>query len=357
MGLLDRFSPFAAERRELAELRESVNFTESLIAHQMAIATGTFSPDAEKTAAVEFAAGLTGRALAVAEVEPERAGALLTPLRLMDIGRRLVTSGNYLAMIEVNRGEIQLRVARQFHVIAGGVDESSWVYEIELAAPGGIVTRRVQSAGVLHVRINPDTRDPWYGTSPLVNAGISADLLARVESKTGEELRAPVGTLLPVPAAMKDERKRELRTDLGDLKGRTAIVETMAEGMGQGRFAAPHQDWQVKRMGAQIPEPHIALRSEVGRDVCSALGIPGALYSGTDGGSIREAYRQLLTATLEPWARIIESEFREKVGYPVEFNFRRLAAADIAARARAYGTMVAAGVDKEEAAAVAGLEL
>ena len=69
----------------------------------------------------------------------------------------------------------------------------------------------------------------------------------------------------------------------------------MAEGMGQGRFAAPHQDWQVKRMGAQIPEPHIALRSEVGRDVCSALGIPGSpLFSGTDGGSIREAYRQLI---------------------------------------------------------------
>ena len=357
MGLLERFSPFAAERRELAELRESVNFTESLIAHQMAVATGTFSPDAAQTAAVEFAAGLTGRALAVAEVEPERAGALLTPLRMMDIGRRLVTSGNYCAVIEVIKGTIQLRVARQFHIVAGGVDESSWIYEVELAAPTGISTRRVQSAAVLHIRINPDSLFPWYGTSPLVNAGISADLLARIESKTGEELRAPTGTLLPVPAGLKDERKKELRTDLGDLKGRTAIVETMAEGHGQGRFAAPPQDWQIKRMGAQIPEPHIALRSEVGRDVCSALGIPGALYSGTDGGSIREAYRQLLTATLEPWAEIIKSEFREKIGYPVDFNFRKLAAADIAARARAYGTLVASGVDKAEAAAVSGLDL
>ena len=357
MGLFDRFSPFATERRQLEELRESVNFTESLIAHQMAVATGTFSPDAAQTAAVEFAAGLTGRALAVAEVEPERAGALLTPLRMMDIGRRLVTSGNYVAVIEVIKGTIQLRVARQFHVVAGGVDESSWIYEVELAAPTGISTRRVQSAGVLHIRINPDSLFPWYGTSPLVNAGISSNLLARVESKTGEELRAPTGSLLPVPSGMKDERKRELRTDLGDLKGRTAIVETMSEGMGQGRFAAPHQDWQVKRMGAQIPEPHIALRSEVGRDVCSALGIPGALYSGTDGGSIREAYRQLLTATLEPWARIIEAEFREKIGYPVEFNFRKLAAADITARARAFGTMVASGVDKAEAAAVSGLDI
>ena len=64
-----------------------------------------------------------------------------------------------------------------------------------------------------------------------------------------------------------------------------------------------------------------------------------------------------MTATLEPLARIIEGEFREKVGYPVALNFRRLAAADIAARARAYGTLVASGVDKEDAADVSGLTL
>ena len=106
-----------------------------------------------------------------------------------------------------------------------------------------------------------------------------------------------------------------------------------------------------------IPESHVTLRSDVARDVCAALGIPAALYSGSDGGSLREGYRQLLTATLEPLARIIEAEFMAKVGYPVTLNFRRLAAANIAARARAYGTLVAAGVDKDEAAEVAGLDV
>ena len=95
----------------------------------------------------------------------------------------------------------------------------------------------------------------------------------------------------------------------------------------------------------------------MGRDVCAALGIPSGLYSGTDGGELRESYRQLLTATLEPLAAIIVAECREKVGYPVTLNFRRLAAADIAARARAYGTLVASGVDKEDAAEVSGLDL
>ena len=87
------------------------------------------------------------------------------------------------------------------------------------------------------------------------------------------------------------------------------------------------------------------------------LGIPPALYAGGDGGSAREGYRQLLTATLESYAAIIGAEFRQKVGYPVSLDFRRLAAADIAARARAYGTLVASGVDKEDAASVSGLDL
>ena len=64
-----------------------------------------------------------------------------------------MTFGNYVTLIEVIKGSIQLRVARQFHVVSDGVDEGSWIYEVELAAPGGIVTRRVQSPGVLHVRI------------------------------------------------------------------------------------------------------------------------------------------------------------------------------------------------------------
>ena len=125
-----------------------------------------------------------------------------------------------------------------------------------------------------------------------------------------------------------------------------------------GRQSAPQLEWTPRRLGAQIPESHIALRSDVARDVCAALGIPPALYAGGDGGSAREGYRQLLTATLEPLASIItRSEFREKVGYPVSLDFKRLAAADIAARARAYGTLVASGVDKEDAAEVAGLAL
>ena len=343
--------------QQIAEHRESISFTERLIAHSLAVATGTYSPDAAQTAAVEFAAGLIGRALSVADVQPELAGRLLTPARLMDIGRALVTRGNYVASISIERGLYQLRTARQWQVIRGGVDESSWIYEIELAAPSGAETKRQKSVGVLHIRINTDSREPWLGTSPLLSAGISGELLARVESKTSDEMRSAVGSLLPIPEGMTDENRTHLQTDLASLKGDIALVETQANAHGMGRQSAPVQDWQIKRIGAMIPESHVTLRSDVARDVCAALGIPPALYAGGDGGSAREGYRQLLTATLEPYAAIIGAEFRQKVGYPVSLDFRRLAAADIAARARAYGTLVASGVDKEDAASVSGLDL
>ena len=363
MGIKDLFGAPGALREmratesRLAEHREAIGYTERIISHALAVATGTFSPDAAQCAAVEFASGLVGRALAVAQVEPENAANLLTPARLMDVGRKLILSGNFVASLEIERGQIQLRTARQWSVIRGSVDESSWVYELELAAPCGALTKRVQSAGVVHIRINTDAREPWLGTSPLLSAGISAELLARLESKTADELRAPVGSLLPVPEGMTPENRTHLQTDLASLKGDIALVETQANAHGLGRQSAPQIEYQVKRLGAMIPESHIALRDSVGRDVCSALGIPSGLYSGTDGGGLRESYRQLLTATLEPLAAIITAEFRSKAGYPVTLDFKRLAAADIAARARAYGTLIASGVDKEDAADVSGLTL
>ncbi len=88
----------------------------------------------------------------------------------------------------------------------------------------------------------------------------------------------------------------------------------------------------------------------------AALGIPAALFIGADGGTVREAYRQLLTATLQPIGQLITSELERKLELPkVGINFRRLQAADIAARARAYGTLIQSQMDPARAELLAGL--
>ena len=140
------------------------------------------------------------------------------------------------------------------------------------------------------------------------------------------------------------------------LEGQVALTETEMSGHGQGMRAAPQIDWQLRRFGAQVPESNIALRSDVALDIISALGIPAPLYHGTDGASAREAYRLLLVSTLTPIAELISAELERKLETPVSIGFRKLHAADIQARARAFGGMVAAGINEQTAMELSGLD-
>ena len=132
-------------------------------------------------------------------------------------------------------------------------------------------------------------------------------------------------------------------------------METEAAGHGQGMRAAPQVDWQLRRFGAQVPEANVALRSDVALDIIAALGIPAPLFHGSDGVSAREAYRLLLVTTLMPIAELISDELSRKLETTVSIGFRRLHAADIQSRARAFGSMIAAGVSEETAMSVSGL--
>ena len=61
----------------------------------------------------------------------------------------------------------------------------------------------------------------------------------------------------------------------------------------------------------------------------------------------------LLVSTIQPLAQLASEEFTKKLDLPgVRFNFRKLQAADVAARARAFGSLaqgyVAAGVESQD---------
>ena len=69
----------------------------------------------------------------------------------------------------------------------------------------------------------------------------------------------------------------------------------------------------------------------------------------------REALRQFLHSTLQPFGDMIADEARHKLATPVRFGFDRLYAADIQGRARAFKSLVDGGMDAAEAARVTGL--
>ena len=78
----------------------------------------------------------------------------------------------------------------------------------------------------------------------------------------------------------------------------------------------------------------------------SACGIPPGLFSvQSDGTAQREGYRRLLHSTVVPMARIVQAELTAKLDVDVTLGLDGLFAADLSGRARAFQSLVLAGMD------------
>ena len=199
------------------------------------------------------------------------------------------------------------------------------------------------------------TTRPWLGLSPLHVATAEGRLHAEVVTALADEAAGPRGSLLPVPQDGEEDNLTGLKDTLGKLRGKLVTVETTAAGWGDGRPAAPREDWQAKRIGFNAPDSLRNLRSESGKAVLAACGVPVELVALADGTGQREAYRRWLFGSVLPLARILERELSTKLETDVRLDFSELMASDLAGRARAFQSMVGAGMDLERAAALAGL--
>ena len=330
---------------------EERSYTDAIVDAMLAAASNT-PVDVGQLAAAEFGAGLVGRAFALAQPEPEVP--LLTPVYLESVARSLMLRGNSVAAIDVSleRG-LDLLPALDWDIV-GGPSPASWLYRLELAGPSRTERRAVLPAGVIHHRIGQDSSAPWQGRSALQRAGHTAKLASYLESRMSEEATARTGHLLPIPK-LSDDQQTQLKADLRSLAGQVAIVESTAQNFGGGPAGAPLSDWLPKRFGATIPAGNLQARTEAAADVLASMGIPRSLWVGADGGAMREGYRLLLTSLIQPLGHSMESELREKLGINVRFNHDRLAAADVTGKARAVGSLVAAGMPLATALQISNL--
>ena len=337
------------------ETEKRASYTEAAIQHILAVAAGdNVAANVNATAAAQAAAGLIGRSLAIATVEPETLSNTLNASVLYDIGRALVLEGEAVYLIEVVRGSvIVLQRASDWDVRDAG---AVWRYKLTL--PGATDTRQVDVSAdqVFHPRINVSREEPVKGYSLIEAAGHTAKILANVERALGDEASAPSGHVLPAPLeAMKPDDLTELKSDLRSLKGKTAIVPSMSQSWGEGRSGAP-ADWKANRLGADPPSVLVDLRQAAHDAVLSAAGVPAALFSArSDATGAREALRQFLHSTLQPIGDLIAFEAQAKLDAPVVFNFDRLFASDLQGRARAFQSLVGGGMDLTQAAALSGL--
>ena len=331
------------------------SYTDGVVAALLARASGTHA-DVTATAAVEAAAGALSRAFASAEITPDTPATRgLTPDVLADIGRALIVPGEIVLILAVAEGRVRLLPVASFDV-TGAADSTTWRYRCDLAGPSGSTTIARPADGVIHCRYSTDPARPWVGVGPLARARLSGRLSAELEAALGDEAAGARGYLLPVPSDGQDSSVSDLRRDIGSLGGKTALVETVAAGWGDGRIAAPRGDYEPKRIGASPPASLATLRSDAARAVLSACGVPVELVTPGDGTGQREAWRRFLHGCVQPLASCVATELAAKLDTPsLAFSFDRLFASDLSGRARAFQSMVGGGMAVDQAAALAGL--
>ena len=319
-------------------------------------AAATQRIQATATAGVQAAAGIVGRALSAATLEGD--GGAVNPHLLEGIGTDLVRAGRFLGRLIVGPGgRVRiLRAGAVASVVSGEADPDTWRYSLSMGGPSSARTVWATAAEVINVRINSDSYRPWEGIAPLARAVASGQLAARLAASLGDEADVVVSRILPIAQGSGEGAANQLsKVIAGTLPGRLAFPETQLAGAGAGRSSAPMRDFGATRTGWEAPPSAATIYAHLFSEVAEVCGVPGALVNPASAGpAAREAWRRLTVGTIEPYARLIESELTRVLERPVTVKLRRLGGVDAAGRARALHVLVEAGFTPEAAQELLG---
>ena len=90
-------------------------------------------------------------------------------------------------------------------------------------------------------------------------------------------------------------------------------------------------------------------------EVLAACGVPPGMFQKMGDSGQREAYRRWVALLVTPLGRLLQAELSAKLEADIGLDFAGLYAHDLAGRARAFGSMVTAGIEPGKAAGLAGL--
>lgn len=342
-------------QKRAPEVREA-GYTDALVRYLIGTADRG-DTETQGSGAVEIAAGMIGRAFACAK--PMNAGMaadVLTPECLQLIGREMVRTGEALHVIEVVNGRLALIPGHTWDV-RGNANPATWLYRVDMTGPTSQTTKTVPTTDVVSCKWAVDPHRPWCGVSPLTFAHLSGQLHAKVVEALRDEAGGPRGHLLPTPKD-PDSTLDGVAREIAGAEGEIVMVES---GAGHAYVAdkPDHTTWKPQRFGAAPGQPLVDLHGAAVRVALSCAGIPPELAdAGVDATSRREAWRQLLHATLQPLGIMVADELRRKLELPDGFRFdwTGLAAGDTQGRARAFASLVGEGqgLDRAEALRLTG---
>ena len=334
------------------ETRAETSYTDAFVQALLGRAQGRNTAYPSATGALESCAGTCGRAFMAAEVSgrPALVNAL-TPGCLEIIGRSLMRRGESIWRIDTSGGMLRLLPAETWDIQGGPLPES-WEYRLTLGGPSRTHTYDYAPAdSVLHFRYAVDPERPWLGHGPLDVARLAGALSAETMAALGDESSGPRGSLLGLPVDGADPSVAALQTDIGNAKGKIAMVQT---GDWDNTGNAP-VDLMAKRFGANPPAALVNLNTQASAEVMSACGFNPALFQAGDSASLRESWRLALFGVVSPLGRMVQWELRDKLDPDATLSWQELRASDLSGRARAFQSMVGGGMDVGQAVAVAGL--
>ena len=283
-------------------------------------------------AAVEVAAGMWGRCLSTAAVQP--AGLPIGPAWLAEVGRDLARHGQAVYLLDVApRGALRLLRATTTDVWGDSPDPRDWWCRLTITSPRSTRTVTAPAASVVHARYATETHSPARGLAPLQYASLTGTLTGNLEQALGYEAGGFVANIVAMPEGYTtpDNLRESLRT----AKGVTRLPVTTRGGHGDPG-GAPAHDWKPVRLGANPPVGLVQLRQHVEASVLGCFGIPAPLSpSGlNDGTAQREAARRMWSVTIAPLADIIAAELTRVLERPVSLDFGQSSGStDVAGRA------------------------
>ena len=261
----------------------------------------------------------------------------------------LCRSGESLHVIDVRHGRVTLTPCGRWTVHG---NDQTWVYRCDLSGPDTTRTITREAASVVHVRYAAHPSRPWAGRSPVRLAVDTARVAGLLETATAGELNFTQQQVLTPRRNQGDYAP----TDTLGPDTIQKIVSAFAEHVSTGAFVIP-ADVTAQRLGPEPPDSFALLRDRFENSILAMCGIPPALVAprGTGTGA-RETFRQVLHALLKPLGALLAEELQTKLDPAAALSFDALRAGDITGTARAFGSLVTAGVTPKSAAAVVGLD-
>jgi len=311
------------------------------------------------TSVVEAAISLYARSLAAARVDaPAHVLEAVTPSMLATTARSMLRAGESFWRIDLTQGRLRLSPAGFAYPYGKTADPFSWTYQFTEYGPSGSVTGWYPSEQVIHCRYAIDPIRPWAGVPPWQWSGVSASAQGAIEAVMRDQARAPHGQLLGLPESPEIDEGGDIRpmdafrSDMADARGRTLVTEH--SGQWAGSTGSPSRLDHVA-FGLAFDKAAGAM-SESAMTLAAAFGVaPSLLTARSDGSAQRESFRRFLHTSLSPLARLIEEELTRKLEAPVTLDLTDIHAADVAGRARAFRSLVDAGLSEDQALRIVGI--